>query len=90
MPGLFLPSRLFELLYRVNPNPSDDIFSENALLVWIPVNEVKRQFKEANEQDLLSFKQDKGTDKWKTTKLYKRNSCRELQEKCKKSGHAPD
>jgi hypothetical protein len=86
MPGLFLPLRLLELLYKVNPNPSDDIFSEIALLVWIPVNEVKRYFKDANEQDLLSFKQDKARDKCKTIKLYKINSCQELQEKCKKSG----
>jgi hypothetical protein len=49
MPGLFLLSRLLQLLYKVNPNPSDDIFSEIALLVWIPVNEVKQLKRSMNK-----------------------------------------
>ncbi len=74
MPGLFLPSRLLEILYKINPSPPDDVFSEIALLVWIRTDEVKRYFKEANEQDTDSFEQDKLRDKWKTTDLYKTNS----------------
>ena len=89
MPGLFLPSRLFELFYEINPSPPDDIFSEISLLVWIPTHKVKRYLKEANEEDIHSFEQDKLKDKWKTTDLYKTNSCRELQDKCKKAGLFP-
>jgi hypothetical protein len=89
MPGLFLPSRLLEILYKINPSPPDDVFSEIALLVWIRTDEVKRYFKEANEQDTDSFEKDKLRDKWKTTDLYKTNSCGELREKCKKAGLSP-
>ena len=55
----------------------------------IYIYKVKRYFKEASEQDIHSFEQDKLRDKWKTTDLYKTNSCRELQDKCKKAGLFP-
>ena len=86
MPGHFLPSRLLENFYKINPSPTDDVLSDIALLVWIQADEVKRYFKEANEQDTDSYEQNKLRDKWKTTDLYKTNSCGELRDKCKKVG----
>lgn len=86
MPGLFLPSRLLDLLYKINPNPTEDMFIDIALLVWIETDEVKRYFKERNEEDLRMFRHDKLRDQWKTTELYRKNSCQELQEKCKRAG----
>jgi hypothetical protein len=81
MPGLFLPSRLLDILYKINPNPIEDMFVDIALLVWIEIGEVKRYFKEGNEQDKRMFEQDKMRDKWKklnyTTQTHARN--------CKKS-----
>jgi hypothetical protein len=81
MPGLFLPSRLLDILYKINPNPIEDMFVDIALLVWIEIGEIKRYFKEGNEQDKRMFEQDKMRDKWKklnyTTQTHARN--------CKKS-----
>ncbi len=81
MPGMFLPSLLLDILYKINPNPIEDMFVDIALLVWIEIGEVKRYFKEGNEQDKRMFEQDKMRDKWKklnyTTQTHARN--------CKKS-----
>jgi hypothetical protein len=81
MPGLFLPSRLLDLLYKINA--TEDMFIDIALLVRIETDKVKRYFKERNEEDLHMFRHDIIQ---KTTELYRKNSCQELQEKCKRAG----
>ena len=78
MPGLFLPSRVLDLLYKINTSPTEDKFSEVALLSWIDSNEVKRYFRDINEEDLHLFKQDQLRDQWKDSDLYKTNSCQQL------------
>jgi hypothetical protein len=57
MPGLFLPSRLLDLLYKINP--TEDMFIDIALLVRIETDKVKRYFKERNEEDLHMFRHEK-------------------------------
>ena len=73
--GLFLPSRLLDMLFKLNCCPPDDIFHEISLLVWIPKYEVRRYFKEANDQQLKSLKEDKLRDNWIRTSLYKKIRC---------------
>jgi hypothetical protein len=86
VPGLFLPSRLLDMLFKINCHPPDDTFHEISLLLWIPETEVRRYFKETNDQQLKSFEEDKLKEKWNGTSLYKKNSMSQLQEKCKNAG----
>ena len=83
VPGLFLPSRLLDMLFKINCHPPDDIFHEISLLLWIPETEVRRYFKEADDQQLKSFEEDKLKEKWNGTSLYRKNSMSRLQKKCK-------
>ena len=62
------------------------MFIDIALLVRIETDKVKIYFKERNKEDLHMFRHDKLRDQWKTTELYRKNYCQELQEKCKRAG----
>ena len=86
IPGLFLPTRLLDMLFKINCQPPDDMFYDISLLLWIPETEVRRYFKEANDQQLKSFEEDKLKEKWNGISLYKTNSMSQLQEKCKNAG----
>lgn len=86
VPGLFLPSRLLDMLFKINDHPPDDMFHDFSLLLWIQKNDIKRYFREANQQQLKSFEEDKLKEKWNGTSLYKGNSMAQLQEKCKHAG----
>jgi hypothetical protein len=58
MPGLFLPSRLLDIFYRVNSRPPECIFKEIGLLAWIPEEEVSRYVRENAEHDMQLFEHD--------------------------------
>ena len=84
-PELFLPSRILNNFFIINPNPPDDVLHTLALLCWIPTNDVKTHFKNKCEKMENEYKQDILREKWKDHKLYTKSSA-DLQQMCKKKG----
>jgi hypothetical protein len=83
VPALFLPSTVLDWLFAKNNAPPEEILEDISILVWIPIEDVKKYFELKCERMEKDFKTDIARETWRDHKLYKM-SVEELQKQCKK------
>ena len=79
---LFLPGRILDTFFNIEPDPPDDILEQVAILSWLPVESVREYFATSRRKFDKSFRESMEQETWRKHHLYKL-SVGELQLKCK-------
>ena len=79
---LFLPGRILDTFFNIEPDTADDILEQIAILSWLPVESVQEYFATRRRKFDKSFLENMEKETWRKHHLYKL-SVGELQLKCK-------
>ena len=71
LPGLFLPEKVLDTCFHVNPIPSAESLKGIAFLAWVSVEETAEYFENARKQIWEQKQEDLKRETWKLHPLYK-------------------
>ena len=80
--NIFLPTRILDIFFDIENDPSDEMLNQLALLSWLPINEVTNYFSKQREKAQKNYRDNVGRETWRKHPLYKLKMD-ELEQKCK-------
>ena len=81
---IFLPTRILDIFFHIENDPSNEILQQLALLSWLPIEEVTEYFNKNREKADKSCRDNIGRETWRSHPLYKLNMA-ELEQMCKRN-----
>ncbi|CAB4026118.1 Hypothetical predicted protein [Paramuricea clavata] len=89
-PGIYLPSTVLDIAYKVFKYDVENIIQCIALLCWCTEDEVRQYFKTYSEKLDKAFENDKERDYWRQHDLYKTNDKAGLKRLCQQHNLSPE
>ena len=78
----FLPRRILDTFFNIEPDPPEEILKQLAILSWLPIESVREYLDERQRKFEKSFRENMERETWRKHHLYKL-SVGELQQKCR-------
>ena len=82
-PGLFIPSQILDLTYKVLRDPPAWIIKFVALLAWVPESDVQKYFDMKTKDECAQLEKDQLIEQWSQHSLYKTKKKDELEKVCR-------